>query len=74
MTLVSRSAAGLKAVADEIRGRGGRAEALVLDVNDTTRCGQALAAAGASDILINSLARDGADDGGVETRHGVRLV
>ena len=54
MTLVSRSAADLDAVAGEIRRRGGGAEALVLDVNDTARCGPVLAAAGPFDILINN--------------------
>ena len=50
----SRSASDLDAVADDIQGQGGRAQALVLDVNDTTRCSEVLASAEPFGVSINN--------------------
>lgn len=54
VTLVSRTAREIEAAADEIRRRGGSAEALVLDVSDTARVRAAVGAAEPFDILVNN--------------------
>jgi NAD(P)-dependent dehydrogenase (short-subunit alcohol dehydrogenase family) len=54
VTLVSRSAAELEGVADELRRRGGRAQTLVLDVTNAAATTQALAEQGPFEILVNS--------------------
>ena len=61
VTLVARRAAELEAVRDAIRGAGGTAEALALDVTDIARTSDAVAEGGPFDILVNAagLARHG---------------
>jgi NAD(P)-dependent dehydrogenase (short-subunit alcohol dehydrogenase family) len=54
VTLVSRSAAELEGVADELRRRGGRAQTLVLDVTNAAAVTRALAEQGPFDMLVNS--------------------
>lgn len=54
VTLVSRSAAELESVAEELRQRGGQARALVLDVTDAAAVTRVLADQQPFDILINS--------------------
>lgn len=61
VTLVARRAAELEAVRDAIRGAGGTAEALALDVTDLGRTRDAIGAGAPFDILVNAagLARHG---------------
>ena len=54
VTLVSRTAPEVEAVAAEIRRRGGAAEALTLDVKDSPRCAGWIEAAEPFDILVNN--------------------
>lgn len=54
VTLVSRSATELEAVAEELRQRGGKAQTLVLDVTDAAAVARVLAEQEPYDILINS--------------------
>lgn len=54
VTLVSRSAAELEGVADELRRRGGQAQTLVLDVTNAAAVTRALAEQGPFDMLVNS--------------------
>lgn len=54
VTLVSRSAAELEGVADELRRRGGQARTLVLDVTDAAAVTSALTEQGPFDMLVNS--------------------
>ena len=54
VTLASRTASEVEAAAEEIRRRGGSAEALTLDVSDTARVRAAVEAAEPFDILINN--------------------
>ena len=54
VTLVSRTTPEIEAVAAEIRRRGGVAETLTLDVNDSPRCADRIAAAEPFDILVNN--------------------
>jgi NAD(P)-dependent dehydrogenase (short-subunit alcohol dehydrogenase family) len=54
VTLVSRSAAELDLVADELRQRGGRARSVVLDVTDAPLVTHVLGEEGPFDILVNS--------------------
>lgn len=61
VTLVARRTAELETVRDAIRDAGGTAEALVLDVTDLGKSGDAIAEGGPFDILVNAagLARHG---------------
>ncbi len=54
VTLVSRTASEIEAAAGAIRGRGHRAEALVLDVTDLPAVQAAIAEAEPYDILVNN--------------------
>jgi NAD(P)-dependent dehydrogenase (short-subunit alcohol dehydrogenase family) len=54
VTLVSRSAAELEGVADELRRRGRQAQTLVLDVTNAAAVTRALAEQGPFDMLVNS--------------------
>ena len=54
VTLVSRTGHEVEAAASEIRGQGGAAEAMVLDVLDVVAAGAAIAAAEPFDILVNN--------------------
>ena len=54
VVLVARSAHEIEEVATAIRGAGGTAETLVLDVNDTSAVQQAISAAPVFDILVNN--------------------
>jgi NAD(P)-dependent dehydrogenase (short-subunit alcohol dehydrogenase family) len=54
VTLVSRTASEIEAAAEAIRGRGQRAEALVLDVTDLPAVQEAIARAEPYDILVNN--------------------
>ena len=54
VTLLSRTAADVEAAAAEIRSRGGRAETMTVDVNDTERCTAMIEAAEPFDILVNN--------------------
>jgi NAD(P)-dependent dehydrogenase (short-subunit alcohol dehydrogenase family) len=54
VTLVARSAGEIEAAADAIRGQGGAAEALALDVGDVAAVKAALAERPAFDILVNN--------------------
>jgi NAD(P)-dependent dehydrogenase (short-subunit alcohol dehydrogenase family) len=54
VTLVSRSAQELQAVAVELRARGGRAEVLPLDVTDAAAVVREVGARAPFDILVNS--------------------
>jgi NAD(P)-dependent dehydrogenase (short-subunit alcohol dehydrogenase family) len=54
VTLVSRSAAELEGVADELRRCGGQAQTLVLDVTNAAAVTRALAEQGPFDMLVNS--------------------
>ena len=54
VVLVSRTAAEIGAVAEEIRADGGSAEPLVLDVTDTAAVRAAVAQAAPFDVLVNN--------------------
>jgi NAD(P)-dependent dehydrogenase (short-subunit alcohol dehydrogenase family) len=54
VTLVARREAELLAVRDAIRGAGGRAEALALDITDLAATAAAVAGHGPFDVLVNS--------------------
>src|SRR3954447_1015300 len=58
VALAARQTAKLKSLEDEIRGRGGRAVAVPLDVTDTTSIAKAIddaeAALGPVSVLINN--------------------
>jgi NAD(P)-dependent dehydrogenase (short-subunit alcohol dehydrogenase family) len=54
VVLVSRSAAEIAAVAEEIRAEGGSAEPLVLDVTDTGSVRAAIAREAPFDVLVNN--------------------
>ena len=54
VTLVSRTASEVEAVAEEIGRRGGTADAITLDIGDSDRCTAVLAAAGPYDVLVNN--------------------
>jgi NAD(P)-dependent dehydrogenase (short-subunit alcohol dehydrogenase family) len=54
VVLVSRTAAEIAAVAEEIRAEGGSAEPLVLDVTDTAAVRAAIARAAPFDVLVNN--------------------
>lgn len=54
VVLVSRTAAEIGAVAEEIRADGGSAEPLVLDVTDTAAAGAAIALQAPFDVLVNN--------------------
>ena len=54
VTLVSRTTSEIEAVADEIRRRGGVAETLTLDLNDSSRCSKEIEAAEPFQILVNN--------------------
>ena len=54
VVLASRTAAEIGAVAEEIRGEGGSAEPLVLDVTDTAAVRAAIARQAPFDVLVNN--------------------
>ena len=54
VVLVSRTAAEIAAVAEEIRAEGGSAEPLVLDVTDTAAVRAAIAREAPFDVLVNN--------------------
>jgi len=54
VVLVSRTAAEIAAVAEEIRAEGGSAEPLVLDVTDTAAVRAAIVRAAPFDVLVNN--------------------
>ena len=54
VTLVSRTAAEIEALADEIGRRGGTADTLRLDVGDRDRCDAVLRETGPFDVLVNN--------------------
>ncbi|AYV45108.1 3-oxoacyl-ACP reductase [Caulobacter flavus] len=54
VTLAARSAGEIEAAAEAIRGQGGQAQALVLDVGDLPAVRAAMAAAPAFDVLVNN--------------------
>jgi NAD(P)-dependent dehydrogenase (short-subunit alcohol dehydrogenase family) len=54
IVLVSRTAAEIAAVAEEIRAEGGSAEPLVVDVTDTGAVRSAIARAAPFDVLVNN--------------------
>ena len=54
VTLAARSEAQVEAVAEAIRGRGERAAACALDVTDTDRARDAIAARGPFQVLVNN--------------------
>jgi NAD(P)-dependent dehydrogenase (short-subunit alcohol dehydrogenase family) len=54
VVLAARTAAEIEAAAEAIRGDGGSAEPLLVDVLDTPAMAEAVAAAGPFDILVNN--------------------
>ncbi len=52
--LAARSAADVQAAAEALRARGDRAQALPLDVTDTTAVGQAISQHGPFQVLVNN--------------------
>lgn len=54
VSLAARSLPELNAAVEAIKSRGGRAEALALDVTDRASCAAVLGAAGSYEILINN--------------------